>query len=524
MNVTSYLALYTTILGWEQYQNLWGIVTGTGLIYLPFLGIVINSTVSTFTSMGAKPASQIALRRMLINILSALLVIAFAATPAVHLDPKVLHFDPPYKQSKTATPGDTGTTYDAAFANIYKVPTGIKIPIFWYFVMAFSNGFTHAANSGLGNSSIDYRALHSQLNLAKIQNPQLKKETTRFYNECYIPAYDTYLGGNLTSAQKIDIAQIIKKYGDDDLSWLGSHVFLNVAGFYNANKAQSPVTGFLFDPERDEEEGQIQDHSKWGCPICRNWWLDSSNGLRTKLIKVLPVSFMQQLKHLGSKSSDLADTSLKTLIMHSFSQSIGDTMRGYASLNNYSNSKDNFLARFVTTPIGIAIHSLKFFPKLHLLINALPLIQASLLFAIYTFLAIAIPFSSYKMSFCVTAAFVIFSLVFCSFIWNVVFWFDHFLIQALYPDLYGVAGMGGILNNNGAGSCPINVLFTNMVIGTLYIVLPLVWMSVMTWAGFKVGGFIGGVVNPMSEPASGAGNEAGKIGESAVRHGAGKIG
>ena len=83
--------------------------------------------------------------------------------------------------------------------------------------------------------------------------------------------------------------------------------------------------------------------------------------------------------------------------------------------------------------------------------------------------------------------------------------------------------MGGILNNNGIGSSPVNVLFTNMVIGTLYIVLPLVWMSVMTWAGFKIGGFIGSVVSPMSEPASGAGNEAGKMGESAAKYGTGKI-
>lgn len=516
MNVTSYLALYTTILGWQQYQNLWGIVTETGLIYLPFLGIVIHSTVSAFTSMGAKPASQIALRRMLINILGALLVIAFAATPAVHLDPKVLHFDPPYQQSKTATPGDTGTTYDAAFANTYKVPTGIKIPIFWYFVMAFSNGFTHAANVGLGNIGVDYRALHSQLNLTKIQDPQLKKEITRFYNECYIPAYDTYIGGNLTGSQKASIAQIIKKYGDDDLSWLGSHVLLSVSGFYDANKAQLPVVGFSFDPERDSEEGQVQDHSKWGCPACNNWWLDSSNGLRTRLVKVLPVSFMQQLEHLGSKSSDLADISLKTLIMHSFSQTKDDAMRGYASLND-SYGKDDFISRFITAPIGVALSGLKFFPKLHLLINALPLIQACLLFAIYAFLALAIPFSSYRISFCITAAFIIFSLVFCSFIWNLVFWFDHFLIQALYPDLYGTAGMGGILNNNGVGSCPVNVLFTNMIIGTLYVVLPFVWMSVMTWAGFKVGGFISGVMNPMSEPANEAASKAGCVSSTAIK-------
>jgi hypothetical protein len=64
MGVTGYLALYTTLLGWEQYNNLWNIMVTTGLVYLPFFGIVVGSCLGPFTSMGAKDAAVIATRRI----------------------------------------------------------------------------------------------------------------------------------------------------------------------------------------------------------------------------------------------------------------------------------------------------------------------------------------------------------------------------------------------------------------------------------------------------------------------------
>ena len=132
MPITGYLTLYTTLLGWQQYQSLWNIAVGTGLIYLPFIAIVLKCTIEPFTSMGAKDAAQIAIRRMTIQVLSAFIIIIFAAEPAVALDPKVLHYTPLCEDNaKVATPGDTGTTYDNAFP----VATGVRVSVLWYLVM-----------------------------------------------------------------------------------------------------------------------------------------------------------------------------------------------------------------------------------------------------------------------------------------------------------------------------------------------------------------------------------------------------
>jgi len=349
VSVTSYLALYTTLLGWQQYNNLWQIASGTGLIYLPFIGLILKSAMGPFLSMGAKDAAQISVRRLTITVLTALFVIAFAAVPAVPLEPKVLHYEPLCSfnhEKQDATPGNTGTTYDNAF----KVPTGVKVPILWYFVMAFSNGITHAANVGLPCSPIDFRGLHAQLDTAKIQDPELKQEVTQFYNDCYTPAYSTYLSGQLSPQQQNQIQQSLEKNGKDDTGWLGSQTLLNISGLYDSQRATHPVKDFDFDPNRDIEEGQVPNHSIWGRPDCKTWWSDPQNGLSAKLKNTLPPSLLSSLMHSGGDSQILQDESIKGLINHSFhaNETMGDRLRGYESLND--NTKGDYISRFAGAP------------------------------------------------------------------------------------------------------------------------------------------------------------------------------
>lgn len=502
MSVTGYLALYTTLLGWQQYQNLWQIALGTGLIYLPFVSIVLTSTIGPFTSMGAKDAAQIATRRLVLNMLSAFFVIAVACAPTMPLDPKVLHFSP-LCQSNTqpATPGNTGTTYD----NALPVPTGVNIPILWYLVMAFSNGITHAASASLPCMPFDYRELHSQLNLSTIQDPQLKDEVSRFYQECYVPAYSTYLSGQMTSEQQQAVQQSLAQNGKDDIGWLGSQTFLNVPGFYDSHNAQSPVAGFPFDPDRDIEEGQVQNHSQWGNPDCKTWWSDLQQGLHTQLGNSLPQSVTSAILQMGNNTQQLQDAAIKTLITQSYHASALDKWRGYESLDDQASG--DYLSRFVGAPLGIGLESLSFYPKLHLLINALPVIQALMLMAIYMFLALAIPFSSYRTHFIITGMFIIFAITFFSFLWACTHWVDQVLMQSLYPP-------AGIFEVNGQGTY--NQIFTDMLIGTMYVALPLLFLMVMSWAGMQAGNALSGIFGSMTSVADRAGNQAGALARSAI--------
>jgi hypothetical protein len=140
------------------------------------------------------------------------------------------------------------------------------------------------------------------------------------------------------------------------------------------------------------------------------------------------------------------------------------------------------------------------------LINALPVIQGSLLFGVYAFLALAMPFSRYRLSFCVVGAVVMFSLIFCSFLWSLTAWFDNYLIQALYPSVGGISGMG-ILEQ--ATDVDTNELFVDMIIGALYVVLPMLWMAVMSWCGYQAGMQVTGMLSTLASPAERAGSEIG---------------
>lgn len=501
MTVTGYLSLYTTLLGWQQYESLWGIAVDTGLIYLPFVTIILKSVVDPFTSMGAKDAATIAVRRLTLNVMLALLIIALTAAPAVHLDPKVLHYAPLCsEQSKEAKPGHTGTTYDAL-----PTPTGVKVPVFWYLVMTFANGVTQAASQGLGCAPLDYRNLHNQLHVSKIQDVQLQQEVTQFYADCYVPAYSTYMRNQFDSATQGQIKQSLVKNGPDDVGWLGSQTFLTINGFYDTAKANKTINGFSYSAVRDAEEGQVG-KPQWGRPDCRSWWNDANNGIYPRLKKSLTPTLLQKLLHFGSHSEQLQEAAVKTLITHSFAAKqpgISSGFRGYESLND--NVSGDWTSRFIGGQLGTLLESLSFYPKLHLLMNALPVIQGCLLFGFYAFLGLAIPFSSYRISFTVTAAVVLFSLIFCSYLWHLVQWFDNYLIQALYDPLAGVPGMGGVLGSSQSSS----QMFVDMIIGGLYIILPLFWLMVMGWAGIQAGNFMAGALSTLAASAESAGRQAG---------------
>jgi cbb3-type cytochrome oxidase subunit 3 len=158
MGVQSYLALYTILLGWQEYDALWHMMVSLGLIALPFAFIAYRAFKGPILSMGAKDAGVIATRRFIFNIITALLILLFVGVPSVNLQPQMLHFKPAWSgTTKTAHPGDTGTTYD----DLLPVPPNVKVPIFWYVILAFSNGITNQAIDTITSPAVNLRSLQS---------------------------------------------------------------------------------------------------------------------------------------------------------------------------------------------------------------------------------------------------------------------------------------------------------------------------------------------------------------------------
>ena len=192
LGVQSYPELYTTLLGWQMYDEIWELLSQTGLAFLPFMGIVLRNITHPYTSQETKDAGSTSLRRMEVDFISTLLFIFFAVSPALTLAPSVLYYTPlcqTHGKSSSYHPGNTGTTYDQAFT----VPTGdIRVPLWWYAVMAFSEGITAGANTLIACAP-DLRKMTSQVAMAKITDPALKQEVQEFEQTCFIPARTQYL-------------------------------------------------------------------------------------------------------------------------------------------------------------------------------------------------------------------------------------------------------------------------------------------------------------------------------------------
>ena len=61
LGVQSYPELYTTLLGWQMYDEIWDLLSQTGLAFLPFIGIVLRNITHPYTSQETKDAGSTSL-------------------------------------------------------------------------------------------------------------------------------------------------------------------------------------------------------------------------------------------------------------------------------------------------------------------------------------------------------------------------------------------------------------------------------------------------------------------------------
>ncbi len=476
--VQSYPELYTTLLGWQLYDEVWDILSQTGLAFLPFIGMVLRNITHPYTSQETKDAGSTSLRRMEVDFFSALLFIFFAVSPAFTLDPAMLYYTPLCQtsgQSSTYHPGNTGTTYDQAFT----VPaSNILVPIWWYAVIAFSEGITAGANT-LISCSPDLRGMISQVDMAKIPDAELKQEVQEFEQECFIPARTHYLADvHSNNSTLTTISAEIEQYGENDTEWPGSHAFLQT--YYPRLTASQPVKGFPYqanqDINADTDANQPPDYST---PACDVWWSNPQYGLRNRLKNVMAEDYWSQFNTM-TNNEKVQDDVIKTIIFNS--------QTGY---DKASDMVGDWGYSHVAVALGTWFHQLDQYPKLYAAEESAPIIQALLLLLIYTFLPLALVFSSYRAGSFISGAIIIFSLIFWTFIWHLVNWTDSALITALYGD------------NWFSHQSP-NATLVDMMTGVLIVVAPLFWFSFMGSMGIAISGLVSAAFSTLNEPGEGA--------------------
>ena len=536
MTVGSFIELYTTLIGWAFYNNVWAVLTGTGIVFLPFIGMVIDN-------FSRADSAAEAVQRMEIEIALVLSVIVLAAQPVYPLAPTSLEYHPPCdKNQRIATVGNTGTTYDATLGARDTVVTGIQqainVPLWWYGVMAFAGGTNHALIGGL-RCVADLRAVDQAARAASFENQGVRREYDRFASECFLPALSKYNREQPDS----DAIQAILDIDAADPTWIGSRLFRQTPGYYDVFRAATPMPGYPYVPARDTEYDSTLPPPH-GRPTCKEWWEGSAGGpaggLRQKLID--EAGYFEQAKELlasqlGSvfwsdyELESLGDAIIKDLQTQGPPDFTGTSYGGSAAPATGAAVGigggavgGGLAAALVGTPIGtaaavggglaagamavkLAADLVGYYTTMFLVREAAPIVQALILMAIYAFLPFLIVFSSYSLKTAVMGAIGILAVKFWSVLWMLAWWLDQYLLAAMYPD----AG-----TFFGPGSLSLDTVLLDMVIVALYIGLPVLFTVVMGWGGLQVGNGISATAEKLSgQPsqiggaAAGSGTQAG---------------
>lgn len=128
--------------------------------------------------------------------------------------------------------------------------------------------------------------------------------------------------------------------------------------------------------------------------------------------------------------------------------------------------------------------------------QALPMMQGILLMAIYVMLPLILAFATYEIKTVITLTFVIFATNFLTFWWELTRWVDSNMFTALYfSDTHSMANLAGFQNTS-------DDTILTMVVGSMFLLLPAVWLGALSWAGVNIGSAINGAVSGGGKQAS----------------------
>jgi len=520
MSVDSYLELFTTLFGWAFYGVLWDVLLATGIVYLPFLGILIDNWREPAEGGEFGTVTGLSLRRMEIELFLALLVVVLAGQPAAltPLNAGTLAYTPPptldAPAPATATVADPQGTFGTV--GFTGSPATVNLPVWWYAVLAMTSGVNHAVIAGLPTAS-DLRTFEQQARLATIADPRLRQEAADFFSACYVPARSKYQAERPATPA---VNALLATYGSDDPDWMGSHVYRTTAGYYDTLRATEPVPGWPYQPARDTEYDPAAPPT-WGRPTCKAWWEDGAQGLRSKLIDAADATSAGFSGLVVAVAPALAnerqeDAVARTVLSNAPpSWSSNDLVAGNTANGGWIATAENFVKGGLATG-GTLTASALFSVTMTAVLQALPMIQALMLLGIYALLPMVVVLSRYSLSMMVVGAMAIFTVKFWSVLWYLAMWVDQNLILSMYPDVNVFLQLFA-----NPGEHDAKRLLLNMITTSLYLGLPLLWSGMMAWAGLKVGRSLEAATSPLKGPAQDAGHQGGAIGKGMLTKGAG---
>lgn len=524
MVANNLLEIYTLMFAWNMYEAIWDLLSGTGLAVIPFIVAIANSFKDNYGSDNGTSRSAVA--SLELSTFSMLLVLMLCVIPfknhsiklaSVKYSFAVRDCNPPANANTQGTGNTTQTGYDSAFSDVGGSFTIYK-PILWSLAETLSTAITHSTIQSMTcANNYDYMLL--RLASVKFSEP-LQKRVTAFTNQCYDVAMNE-IDNNELLAQQINTASV--NYSRvQDIDWIGSRIL--VQGFnnslYTGPKAyMSNMEEFGFTRRtglRETDRG-----TEFGAhPSCREVWmgeghgvpgivLGGAQGLRDLLLADIPQDkagdILDDWMTWGSEAITVGtvdDPTKQDLILKMIleAQKQGLTSQSDVDLENGFDVNQSWGRKIFDTLAGAAtiFTSADEFLKTVGIKQIMKIVGPMLLALLQLMLIIAAPFvmvmSGYKASSFIQLAFSYFALEFINAIFAITYWFDQRVL-----DIY--------LSQNGWIDNPSANLIINTVSAGSILLLPMIWLGIMSMAGAGMARSMGGA---MSGGGAGGGSSFGQ--------------
>lgn len=503
MAVDSKLELFTMLFGWLFYNSIWEVLVATGIVFLPFIGIVIDTVIETYTREDAEQAGNTSLRVMEIEFFVAFLVVMMTGVPAVPLSASDLSFTPRAiigaPNQPTVTPEDSQSTYGGTISFV-DYPNNVDLPVFWYVMLGFTSGFNRAVMDDVP-PTLDLREYANDLRELRIDDPELQAEINDFFRDCFIEARSRYMAERPSSAA---IDALIDRYGPTDTEWMGSHIFLETPGYYDTLRSDAIREGFVYSQLRDLE-WSVDEAPVYGRPFCTEWWTNGTMGLAQKILDETDgIDLVAAAAEPGWDAVQRRDAIIRVVMLNTPARW---TNRGYdhayatgSQLGSGDSGVWESLENRVQQGIaayGLGRETLSLTAWLRIFLESAPMIQALILMGLYALLPFFILMSRYKFSVFITGSLILFIVKFWTVLWFFSWWADQNLIRAFYAN-------PGDLTNLFNIDMTLKRVVLNFLTGLMYIVFPMLFTTYLAFSGMHAARGIDGAATSMMGRLSGA--------------------
>lgn len=554
---TSINDLYFVAVGLLSYNILFDVIMDTGIIYIPFIYVIIESFGKGMESSRNMSDSIFTLKSLETKIYSMLLVFMLCFYPAMkfYTDTDVVQYaracdDSGERVVETRQVGrgqlnvTTGTSQGLGESLISISNLEMKIPVMLNMALTLGIGTSLKAVKELP-CSINLTAVSDELMKARIDDGGLLLETKAFLNQCYSKGLNVANMSGAALPWNEDVHEGV--FYNSTSPWPGHEYFLvdgiygdvrggfqsrvGLKGFqgseHNKNITEWAKSKQLAEENPNKCSGDCY-HETVGFPSCKEWWNglgnavnSSEESLRARLVAKAQentslVRSMGRVERAYMANQPARVKEDKLIELAFFNSAALDSIKN-AETRDYGSQVEgvwsNILAagtKLVGT-VGAVVTSAEDLVIARMVQTIAPLAKGIFLFALIAIFPLMAIVSNLGMK--ITIQFYMFVFSVC--MWPY-FWELAIMVQQSYGrEVFGETGLGALTEPN-------ITLFMYKMTDVLFILFPSIFTMALAAAGLGIGTQMSSSMGNMdgSSQAKGAGKSGGKATGKTVNKGA----